>query len=67
MKELLNVFIVDDEYYVIEGLKKHIDWQKLGLQIIGEATDGLNGYEQAMLLKPDIIITDIYMPEMNGP
>ncbi|OQY32833.1 MAG: hypothetical protein B6241_09965 [Spirochaetaceae bacterium 4572_59] len=66
MQKVLNVLIVDDEHYVIEGLKKHIDWQRLGLNIIGEASDGQSGYEKAMILHPDIIITDIYMPEMDG-
>lgn len=62
----IKVLIVDDEYYVREGLQTTIDWHKYRLEVIGEAEDGELGLEMAVALKPDIIITDMDMPFMDG-
>ncbi|SHM52859.1 response regulator transcription factor [Gracilibacillus kekensis] len=61
-----SVLIIDDELSVREGLTKHVNWEKLNIRINGTAT---NGQEALTLIKdqvPDILITDIYMPEMDG-
>jgi two-component system, response regulator YesN len=63
---MYNVFLVDDEPFIIEGMKSIIDWEDYGLNIIGEAYDG----QQALNLLQDkechILLTDIMMPGMNG-
>ncbi|MFD0714358.1 response regulator [Paenibacillus sp. GCM10027626] len=63
---MIKALIVDDEYLVRLGLRKTIAWEQLGIEIVGEAEDGLTGYEEAMKCKPELIITDIKMPFMDG-
>lgn len=63
---MLNVLIVDDEYLVRYGLRESIDWRENGFNIIGEASDGEEGLELASKCRPEIIITDIKMPFMDG-
>jgi two-component system response regulator YesN len=66
MDELVKVLIIDDEDFVIEGLQRHIAWENLGMQVVGTASDGKDGVVQTLRLKPDCIITDISMPNMDG-
>lgn len=63
---MFKLLIVDDEPIVRLGLKTTIDWEKNDVSVVGEAQNGKNGLEKALSLKPDIIITDIKMPVMNG-
>ncbi|MCD2345520.1 response regulator transcription factor [Clostridium guangxiense] len=63
---MLNLLIVDDEFLVRKGLRQTIDWQGFGIQIVGEASNGTKGLTLAEELKPDIILTDVKMPIMNG-
>lgn len=63
---MYQVFLVDDEALIVEGLKKVIDWEKYGCTVCGTATDGKNGLAEIRRLKPDILFTDICMPEMDG-
>lgn len=63
---MIKVLIVDDEFYSREGLKKVICWNDFGCVVCGEAEDGQEAIELARNLKPDLIITDINMPAMNG-
>lgn len=63
---MLTVMLVDDEINVIEGLKVSIDWEKHGFGIICTAANGEDGYYMAMEHKPDLIITDITMPRLDG-
>ena len=63
---MLKVFIIDDEPIIITGLKKLIDWNALGMVIVGEARDGDEAFEKAVELTPDIIITDLLMPGKDG-
>src|SRR5689334_10325683 len=60
------MLIVDDEYLVRKGISETIEWTEYGIKIIGEACDGEQGLEMAMDYMPDIILTDIHMPFMNG-
>ncbi|WP_438347474.1 response regulator transcription factor [Paenibacillus sp. FA6] len=61
-----KVLIVDDEPYVLEGLRLMIDWAKYGFELCGEAADGEEAYEIMRRIEPDLVITDIDMPYMNG-
>lgn len=63
---MYRVMIVDDEEPIREGLKTLIDWSSCGFEIVGEAADGRQALASVPLLQPDVIITDIQMPEING-
>lgn len=63
---MLKVFLVEDEVVVREGIKNNIDWESHGYDFCGEARDGELAYPQIQKLKPDILITDIKMPFMDG-
>lgn len=63
---MYKVLIVDDEPIVREGLEWIIEWEKYNYQIIGTAENGKEGLEKIRSLKPDLVVTDIRMPEING-
>lgn len=63
---MLKVLIVDDELLIRVGIKSLIDWEKHGFQIIGDACDGDMALKIIEKTLPDIILTDIIMPGMNG-
>lgn len=63
---MLGVVIVDDEALSRIELKSMIDWEAEGFQILGEAENGKAGLELIMREEPDIVITDIKMPVMDG-
>ncbi|HEX2947654.1 MAG TPA: response regulator [Clostridia bacterium] len=63
---LLKVLLVDDEYMVRGLLKRCIDWNEIGMEIIGEASGAQEALELTDRLSPDIIFTDICMPYMDG-
>jgi len=63
---MLKAMLIDDEKWIIKSLKSSIDWFALGYEIIGEASNGLEGYDKIMSLRPDIVFTDIRMPGMDG-
>ncbi len=61
-----TVLLVDDEEEVIEIISKKIPWEELGLRILGYALNGVKALEMAEELQPDVVITDIRMPYMDG-
>ena len=61
-----RVFLVDDEYLAIEGLRRLVDWKKYDMEVCGVAGDGKSGREMILAQKPDIVFSDIRMPGMNG-
>ncbi|MCD9026121.1 response regulator transcription factor [Cohnella silvisoli] len=63
---MLKVILIDDEKWIVKSLKSSIDWHGLGYEIIGEAFNGLEGYDKIKSLLPDIVFTDIRMPGMDG-
>ena len=63
---LLKLLIVDDKPSEREGIANIIDWESIGITVVGTAENGLDGVEKARELKPDIIITDIVMPHLDG-
>lgn len=63
---MYSVFIVDDEVIVREGIRSKIDWDNLPFTFAGEASDGELALSMIQEIKPDILITDIKMPFMDG-
>lgn len=63
---MLKVFLVEDEFVIREGIKNNIDWESHGYEFCGEASDGELAFPMIQKLKPDIVITDIRMPFMDG-
>ncbi|MDU4695476.1 MAG: response regulator transcription factor [Paenibacillus sp.] len=61
-----KIAIVDDERQVLQGMKRAIPWEQLGAEWVGEALNGADGLDVVRQTEPDIVITDIYMPAMNG-
>ena len=61
-----SVLLVDDEEDVIQIIVKKLDWEAMGLKIIGHAANGVEALELAEDLQPDIVMTDIKMPYMDG-
>lgn len=61
-----RVIIVDDNQNTVKSLLYGFDWESLGLEVVGTAYDGQQGSASIEAKKPDIIITDINMPYMDG-
>ncbi|SEL81576.1 response regulator [Paenibacillus sp. OK003] len=64
--EQLNVLIVDDEYLIRNLLRMRIDWEEQGMSIMGEASNAQEALDLVDKQQPDIMFTDIYMPNMDG-
>lgn len=62
----MKILIVDDEALARIGIRTIIPWEQHGFQVAGEASNGLEALKLAKVHKPDIILVDILMPEMNG-
>jgi two-component system response regulator YesN len=65
-KTPLKVLIVDDESNTRGLIKLSVDWKHLNMEVVGDATSGLEAIDMMDSLLPDIIITDIQMPYMDG-
>ncbi|ANY66237.1 DNA-binding response regulator [Paenibacillus sp. BIHB 4019] len=63
---MLKAVVFDDEYIVRQGLSQMIDWQRYGVELVGTAGDGLSALEMFREQRPDIVLTDIRMPGMDG-
>ena len=63
---MLKVFLVEDEVVMREGIKNNIPWEQEGFSFAGEASDGEMAYPLIQKTRPDILITDIRMPFMDG-
>lgn len=63
---MLKVFLVEDEKIMREGIKNNIDWEKEGFSFVGDAGDEELAYPLIQKTQPDILITDIKMPFMDG-
>ena len=66
MDKKISVMLVDDYYIVREDLKTLVDWEGLGFRICCEAINGKQGLELFQKYRPQLVITDIKMPVMNG-
>lgn len=63
---MYRVIIVDDEPIIRRGLRETIEWDSLGLEVAGEAADGAEALKLIEVIRPEILITDIRMPQMDG-
>lgn len=61
-----KIAIIDDDPNLLDGMREAIPWADLNIQWVGEGLDGEEGLDLVKELKPDIVITDISMPVMNG-
>src|SRR5512141_1537217 len=61
-----KVFFVEDEIITREGIRDNVDWQASGFEFCGEATDGEMALPLLRTAQPDVLITDIKMPFMDG-
>lgn len=62
----ITTLLVDDDYLVLQDLQKLVDWNSLGFQIIGTAANGKTALSLTQKKQPELIITDISMPVMDG-
>ena len=63
---MLKVLLVDDEPFILQGIKVIIDWEKEGFEIAATAENGLEALEYLKKEKVDLIIADIRMPGITG-
>ena len=61
-----KVLVVDDEEEIRAGISRKIEWDSLGFGLVGEAANGHQALELAEALCPDVVLTDIKMPFMDG-
>ena len=63
---MLRVLIAEDEEMIRKGLVYTTDWLSMDCVVVAEAADGRDGYEKILEYRPDVVITDICMPFMDG-
>jgi len=63
---MYKVVIIDDEPMIVEGLTKGLEWEKWNCKVVGNANNGMEGIELIRVENPDIVITDISMPKVDG-
>ncbi|MBO0482933.1 response regulator transcription factor [Candidatus Enterococcus courvalinii] len=63
---MYKVLLVDDEYMILNGLKKIVDWSSFGFEIVATAENAMEGLLVLEKKGIDLVITDVTMPEMNG-
>ena len=63
---MLKIFLAEDEVVVRETIKRMISWEELGFELVGEAADGEMALPLLIRQQPDLLITDIKMPFMDG-
>ncbi|WP_173275069.1 response regulator [Paenibacillus sp. NEAU-GSW1] len=63
---MYSVLLVDDEPWAIEGLKMFIEWEQLGFRVTGVCENGVEALSAVRESMPDVIVTDIRMPQMDG-
>jgi len=61
-----KVLLIDDEPGALEGMRLWIDWERLGFDVCGTSANGADGLKKIGELKPDLVVTDIHMPVMDG-
>lgn len=64
--DLYSIILVDDEEEVRKSIIKKIEWQSAGFHVVGDAENGEDALEKIEILEPDVVLTDIRMPYMDG-
>ncbi|GIP22806.1 response regulator [Paenibacillus sp. J22TS3] len=64
--KMIKVLLADDESIVRKGLRSTVPWHKYGMEVVADAPNGLKAWEAYQTHRPQVVITDIVMPEMNG-
>ena len=64
--DLYRIILVDDEEEVRQSIIRKINWTEAGFQVVGDAENGEDAMEKVEALEPDLILTDIRMPYMDG-
>jgi two-component system response regulator YesN len=63
---MYRLLLVDDESDIREGLQEVVDFASYGFEVVGESTNGLEAVQACERLEPDLVVTDIRMPLMDG-
>lgn len=63
---MYRVVLIDDEQLILEGLSRAFPWESMNCHVVGTASDGLSGLALIRREKPDVVFTDIRMPNMDG-
>lgn len=63
---MYNVLLVDDELLSLKAVTDYVDWNSMGIKVIGTAKNGKDALKKSIELRPDLIITDVKMPIMDG-
>jgi two-component system response regulator YesN len=63
---MTKVLIVDDEPWIVALIRGLVQWDSLGMSVVGDAGDGAAAMAMVVRLRPDVLITDIRMPHMDG-
>ena len=64
--EYYKILLVDDELEIRDGMIQKLDWHQLGYDVAAAAENGVEALEKADQVQPDVIMTDIRMPFMDG-
>lgn len=62
----MKVYIVDDEYPIVERIQKSVDWESYDFEVVGYSTSAVEAYQYMMKHPVDLLLTDISMPELSG-
>ncbi len=65
-ERMIKMIVADDEPVIIAGIRKLVDWEAQGIEIVGQYTDGRSALEGIMKYQPQLVLLDISMPEMSG-
>lgn len=63
---MIKLLIVDDDMWIREGLRRNIRWEQAGIEVAGTAADGEEALKRMEELRPDLVMTDIQMPFLDG-
>lgn len=63
---MYRLLLVDDERLILEGISQVVDWARAGTELVGTARNGIEALEKIAELQPEIVITDISMPGLDG-
>ncbi|AIQ60076.1 response regulator [Paenibacillus borealis] len=63
---MIKLLIVDDDMWIREGLRRNIRWEQAGIEVAGTAADGEEALKLMEELRPDLVLTDIQMPFLDG-